>query len=563
MQIFYELKGGTVHYGHEHSAFHGHDEEGISFAKGKLLEWDENHPVHLIGHSFGGITARALHAYLDQGNRFKGFTTNSQWVISVNTISAPLNGSLMVYSLGANVGFAPVVRWGSPGFCIGILAHLLGFVDSPWIKTLHDFKLDYWRLSHRRQGSFRRLLNALAGFCIHSTTDNAAYDMTLHSQLEWSNTLQTISGAYYSSIVGTTFENEPSIIAYLVYVMRPFILRSVPRSVLGIDTSKWMESGFDGLLSARTQEFPFLDHLENFDVNGVPDCPSPEVWYVTYLPSDHLSTITDGWKTLMLSITAFENSYRSRKENRYVPKSSPRKKKCSCPPDMQIPKWQLSDRPTVSVSLIYLALVSAMCTVVFLMSESPPLATATLVPHLIISMMPKSSTDTIEIFSGIVRLVMLGLPIFDSRFNHFLYGFCITADGLCCLYTPVLYEYCMPILKLIQGASILILNNSSQKLSERLSVLLLFDIIALIAKLSWFININALAGSDSLKWELVWFSFLITTSFLVSAIYSFGMHFEVYLWLIVWFTRLRDISDAFQVERLIISRARRLGSRDE
>ena len=558
MQIFYELKGGTVHYGHEHSAFHGHDEEGIAFEKGKLPDWDENHPVHLIGHSFGGVTARALHAYLDQGDRFKGHSTNSRWVISVNTISAPLNGSLMVYSLGANVGFAPVVRWGSPGFCIGILAHLLGFIDSAWIKAIHDFKLDYWKLSRSRPGALRRLLNAFGGFCIHSTTDNAAYDMTLHSQLEWSNTLHSISGTYYSSIVGTTFENEPSILAYLVYTLRPYILRSVPRSVLGIDTSQWMESGFDGLLSARTQEFPFLAHLENFDVSGLPACPSPGVWYVTYLPSDHLSTIADGWDTVMLSITAFEESFRSQRDNRFAHKSSPRVKKNSCPPDMQIPSWQLSDRPVAHTSLMYLGVVSAMCTVVYNMSESPPLATVTLTPHLVLSIIPKTSTDTVEIFSALVRLGLLGLPVFDFKLTYLLYGLCIIADGLSCLYMPTIYEYSMPILKIVQGAAMIVFNPFL-KVSSQLSVLRLFDIIALIAKASWFIDANSLAGPQSLKWELVWLSFVITSTYLLYSIYSSEsiQTFGACLFLFIWFTRLRDISDAFQVECLMVSRAKR------
>lgn len=47
MQCFYELKGGVVRYGDEHSAYNGHAESGATFASGKFPEWDAEHPIHL------------------------------------------------------------------------------------------------------------------------------------------------------------------------------------------------------------------------------------------------------------------------------------------------------------------------------------------------------------------------------------------------------------------------------------------------------------------------------------------------------------------------------------
>lgn len=140
MQIFFELKGGQVDFGHMHSRFHNHSEKGPTFT-GKIKDWSSSSPVHLVGHSFGGITARALHAYLSQGHRFEGHATNSAWVVSVTVIDSPLNGSLMVYSLGANEMQPPTVRWGSLGCIVGWLAHMFEYLDESRSRQLYDFKL--------------------------------------------------------------------------------------------------------------------------------------------------------------------------------------------------------------------------------------------------------------------------------------------------------------------------------------------------------------------------------------------------------------------------------------
>lgn len=116
MQTFYEIKGGQVHFGKNHSQFHGHNETGKNFELGKYTEWDENHPVHLIGHSYGGVTARALHQYLADGlieGAYKG-ATSSSWVVSVTFVNSPLNGCIRVYTYGAHLSVPSIVRYGLP-----------------------------------------------------------------------------------------------------------------------------------------------------------------------------------------------------------------------------------------------------------------------------------------------------------------------------------------------------------------------------------------------------------------------------------------------------------------
>ncbi len=128
-ELFFRLKGGRVDYGEAHSAQFGHDRFGQTFA-GEYPEWDEDHPIHLVGHSFGGCTALLLQHYLAEG-LFAGYggRTSSRWVLSITTISSPLRGTTATYILGASPqssgqvalfspGTASVVRFVAAGFCV-------------------------------------------------------------------------------------------------------------------------------------------------------------------------------------------------------------------------------------------------------------------------------------------------------------------------------------------------------------------------------------------------------------------------------------------------------------
>ena len=58
-EIFYQIKGGVVDYGEQHSRHFGHNRFGRKYA-GEYPAWSSHNPIHIVGHSLGGTTARML-----------------------------------------------------------------------------------------------------------------------------------------------------------------------------------------------------------------------------------------------------------------------------------------------------------------------------------------------------------------------------------------------------------------------------------------------------------------------------------------------------------------------
>ena len=115
-ELYAQIKGGCVDYGATHVARHGYPGE-VQKPIGKCWaadpannpnndplafypQWDAAHPIHMIGHSQGGTTIRALIQLLEHGSPdgdegggelYRGGKTG--WVKSVVTLSAPHNGT--------------------------------------------------------------------------------------------------------------------------------------------------------------------------------------------------------------------------------------------------------------------------------------------------------------------------------------------------------------------------------------------------------------------------------------------------------------------------------------
>jgi triacylglycerol lipase len=109
IELYYQIKGGCADYGAGHTAQHAaaghlHKPAGKCWAadpsnnpeKYPLAlypQWDAAHPIHLVGHSQGGQTIRALIQLMEQGTVGSGAARG--WITSASTIATPHNGTTL------------------------------------------------------------------------------------------------------------------------------------------------------------------------------------------------------------------------------------------------------------------------------------------------------------------------------------------------------------------------------------------------------------------------------------------------------------------------------------
>ena len=66
VELFYQIKGGQVDYGLGHTKQYGLEQKpSEKIFSGLYPQWDHDHPIHIIGHSMGGQTARMLQYLLE------------------------------------------------------------------------------------------------------------------------------------------------------------------------------------------------------------------------------------------------------------------------------------------------------------------------------------------------------------------------------------------------------------------------------------------------------------------------------------------------------------------
>ncbi|MBC8214481.1 MAG: lipase [Candidatus Marinimicrobia bacterium] len=192
IEAFYQIKGGQVDYGKLHS-----DEFGIiqkpngKFYEGLYPQWDSKHPIHIIGHSQGGQTARMLEYLLQNSFEEESQLLNNAhngWIKSITTISAPLNGTTLAPMMMDLFPFAQkMAKW-------------LGAVkEDKILEKFYDFDLEQWGLAKNPSESTKEYFKRIKELPFGDSKNFASWDLSLEGAKEFNSKYLTDKNTTYFS----------------------------------------------------------------------------------------------------------------------------------------------------------------------------------------------------------------------------------------------------------------------------------------------------------------------------------------------------------------------------
>ncbi|MDM5179566.1 hypothetical protein PO883_20445 [Massilia sp. DJPM01] len=214
-ELYYQIKGGCVDYGSSHTASFAtygalrqpagkcwaadpaNNPQGYPAAM--YPAWDARHPIHLIGHSQGGQTIRALIELLEHGSPhgdegggelYKGGKTG--WVVSATTISSPNDGTSLRDAMGDSGSALTQLAGG-----IAAMASI-GNVAQP----VHDFGLEQFGLRSSAvepSAAYQQRVMA-APFSNPGNFDSAQAEMTPDGARTFNAWAKTSPSVYYFSM---------------------------------------------------------------------------------------------------------------------------------------------------------------------------------------------------------------------------------------------------------------------------------------------------------------------------------------------------------------------------
>ena len=292
IETFYQIKGGQVDYGHDHSKKYNI----VRRPKGKIYkglypQWNDENPVHLIGYSFGGLTNRMLLYLLN--STFNNEDTDEldksellgksmkNWIKSITTMSTPHNGSTLSDIV---IGAVPFTDNLLP------IANLIS-------TNYYDFDLDHWNLSKNEDESIRQYIARLTSHSAWNTKNSIAWDSSIKGARELNDILTIDPDVYYfssstvASILDTaTGRHKPAeYISTMSYPWSWLIGRSLVDMGNGQKTNEdWFKN--DGTVNTISMKRPFTgkNGPEPMRLLSSSNQIEPGVWlHIGEFPFDH------------------------------------------------------------------------------------------------------------------------------------------------------------------------------------------------------------------------------------------------------------------------------------
>jgi len=280
IETYYQIKGGQVDYGKRHSDHY----KIIQKPKNKNWDglypkWDSDNPIHIIGHSMGGQTARMLQfllenkIYSDSSNLFieeSDLLRNKKlkWIRSITTISTPHNGTTLSNIVTTTLPFMEE------------LMGLASIIDN----RVYSFDLEQWGFSRRSNEPLNKYIERLRNHPAWKTKNFCAWDVSIDGAMQLNTYLKANNDIYYFSYAtGNTSKDQkngyhkPN--AGMSIALRPnaYLMGKSTQCWLKGDCtdSTWYEN--DGIVNTISQLGPISGEMEADKI-------------ITYMNKDDLAT---------------------------------------------------------------------------------------------------------------------------------------------------------------------------------------------------------------------------------------------------------------------------------
>lgn len=284
-ELYAYIKGGIVDYGEAHSKKYGHSRYGRTYPGvypefGSIDSSNEIEKVHLIGHSMGGQTVRALAQLLENGDHDEILNTQSDnisplftgghhWVDSITTIATPHDGSQEAHEQDS---IEPIAH-----DFFATMAVQGGIINSD--NPVFDFRLDQWGLKKEPNESYHNYYQRVITSNIWKRTkDLSVWDLAPEGAKELNLWVKAQSDIYYFSLAcedthkGLLTPYEiPNLNMNPLLLRSSYFMGSYINNISGdvpIDNSWWENDGIVSLVSATYPKVGSNDKMVNY--NGTP-----------------------------------------------------------------------------------------------------------------------------------------------------------------------------------------------------------------------------------------------------------------------------------------------------
>ena len=302
VELYYQIKGGQVDYGQDHAKTYGliQKPEAKNFP-GLYPDWDQNHPIHIIGHSMGGQTARMLQYLLEsvfyleeekeqpEESTLLGYV-HTGWTTSITTISTPHNGTTLSDIITKGIPFLQDV--------MGVAA-VVG-------NDFYDFDLQQWGFEKRGEETWAAYFKRMREHKAWGTRNMCAWDVSLEGARALNTLAPVSSNIYYFSYATSNTKLDSARGFHVPHKSMNLILRANAR-IMGRKKAYWTDGTAtdstwyenDGIVNTISQLGPTTgtdgeDHIVAYKAG---ELLIPGQWYhIKTYNLDHKAFIGHGLK---------------------------------------------------------------------------------------------------------------------------------------------------------------------------------------------------------------------------------------------------------------------------